>query len=265
MIGLGDFRRLLVVSCAAVAFALCLTSAAAAHTWDIWVTPTVLSRGQDVTIHTSSSNRRCSLLLRIGRHNLRTRFHKKVTYTLGTGAALGKAHVKVTCGDYYATDTFLVTPSLQSTAAPPAPAPTPAPAPWTVANVCSFNPGLGPVHTGVSNGMPWAAWLDGSGAIDLLAWSTNGDNAVDDAAVIQNNQIAYIASCNQTRWLNVAVIEAQKAASLSTPASQAALEELDNVASEIGALNPVTPDGPGCAGPFAIDGGTCYVEPVDPY
>lgn len=119
--------------------------------------------------------------------------------------------------------------------------------------------------TGVSNGIPFAYWSYDNRLIQVLAWSTNGDTSVDAAAIVTNGQISFVAQCNEVDWINVAVVEyEQQNTYLSNPANEPYIQELDDTASAIGAINPVTPDGPGCSGPFAFDGGTCTVQTVPP-
>jgi hypothetical protein len=229
------------------------------------VAPATVAPGAHITVTTTSSARVCSLTIRIAGVNYRFRLHRNGdNVRISRRAPLGVGSVNVRCGQLVAATTFtialpaaLTAPSSAPANAPvttrTAPPPAPAATPWTVYNVCHFNPGLGPVTTGNGNGIPYAFWRN-------IAWSTDGNSTVDAAAVLDGSQITYLAICSQQNWIVVGVAEQQAQTNPTSPAAQQTTTELDNLASQLGAINPTTPDGPGCAGASGIYGGSCQVQ-----
>jgi hypothetical protein len=88
----------------------------------------------------------------------------------------------------------------------PKPPAVPTTTPLTVANVCSFNPGLGtpiPWHTqGGISGVAWDSNHDGNA--DLVAVNYQGDSTVDAVWAETNGAITWIARCypHETLWIN---------------------------------------------------------------
>jgi hypothetical protein len=92
-----------------------------------------------------------------------------------------------------------------------------APTPLTVANVCGINPGIGRAQytNDDAYGYPAVYWVNSNNQITVLAYSDNGDTAVDVAAVLQpqpngEDPIAFIAECSWSQWINVAELEQQE-------------------------------------------------------
>jgi hypothetical protein len=89
-------------------------------------------------------------------------------------------------------------------------------APNTVANFCSFNPGLGRVYVGQSQGTDYAGWRIGNTRqFNYLAIDTNGDSHVDAVvyAPFVNNQweIVDLGLCggpSRDRWMSPASVAA---------------------------------------------------------
>jgi hypothetical protein len=120
------------------------------------------------------------------------------------------------------------------------PVPAPTPTPLTVANVCSFNPGLGHVYfqTAAENlqiggpGWPVAYWLNSKGELIFLAAATEGGTAVTVAIIPiapNSGTPAYAARCEWANWLTVAEYQQQlEQANLTTyvPGSQVWWQEL---------------------------------------
>jgi hypothetical protein len=247
-----------------VALGLVVASSAEAGTLTLRATPKAVAAGGVVTIR-SNSGHVCTLTMSAGGDRFRWQLHTRgLRVTIAQGTPAGSARLTARCRHREVRTTFTITAPVSTPTPPVTPTPTPvaAPTPLTVANVCALNPGLGAVTTGNSNGTPYAYWTNAAGAIDIIAYSNNGDAAVDVAAVIDGNQVTYIAYCTQANWTNVAAVEQQAHADPTAPGAQQALLDLDNDAAAIGAINPITPDGPGCAGASAINGGLCEVEPA---
>jgi hypothetical protein len=150
--------------------------------------------------------------------------------------------------------------------APPAPVAPPAPTPRTVYNVCHANPGLGHAFYGsVADGFPDPTiyWLyKATGDIAFAAVSTDGDpegrvNVAGYWNLGNTGTPDYLALCTWAEWISVPTWNADHPASAPITSTTTAMD------------NPIfedfTPDGPGCAGPEAIDGsGLCTVQPDDP-
>jgi hypothetical protein len=247
-----------------IALGLVATSTAEAGSLTLRARPKAVAVGGVVTIR-SNSGHVCTLTMRAASRVYRWRLHTNgLRVTIPQGTPAGTARLTARCGRREVLTALTITAPVSTPTATPTPtaAPTPAATPLTVANVCALNPGLGPVTKGASNGIPYAYWTNAAGAIDILTYSNNGDAAVDVAAVIDGNRITYIAYCTQSTWTDVAALEQQARADPTAPGAQQALLDLDNDASAIGAINPITPDGPGCAGASAIAGGLCAVVPA---
>ncbi|MEO8687411.1 MAG: hypothetical protein ABI611_04225 [Solirubrobacteraceae bacterium] len=122
----------------------------------------------------------------------------------------------------------------------------------TVANVCHLNPGLGQTHFVTSGGMAAAYWTYDTGAVRLLTYSDDGDTAVDAAGAFgSDGTLSSVARCDWSVWVAVPP-QAQTGSSTSIAGA------VDFIWSAGRYIDPITPDGAGCAGAWGIDGGTCY-------
>jgi hypothetical protein len=161
----------------------------------------------------------------------------------------------------------------------PAPAPT-APrvqavsTPVTVANVCSFNRGLGQVHLGtVAEGfpVPTAYWWNTNNQATLYAFATDSGSSTVNLVVIPTvpggGTPAWVARCGWPAWISFA--EWQQRTQLSTPAALSAITtqdfstainlQNDTIAGEIGAINPIS-NQPEVGSVVPCYSGECVVE-----
>jgi hypothetical protein len=143
----------------------------------------------------------------------------------------------------------------------------------TVANVCSFNPGLGQVHLGrVSEGwpVPTAYWLNPASEVTLFAFATEGTpvvNLVVIPTVAGGGTPAWVARCGWPNWISFAEWQQRSqlspAAALSAIASQdfntAINLQNDTLAGEIGAINPIS-NTPEVGSVVSCSSGECVVE-----
>jgi hypothetical protein len=143
----------------------------------------------------------------------------------------------------------------------------------TVANVCSFNPGLGQVHLGtVAEGfsVPTAYWWNAKNEAALFAFATEGTptvNLVVIPTVAGGGTPAWVARCGWPNWISFA--EWQQRTQLSPSAALSAINtqdynaainyENDTLASEIGAINPISNE-PEVGSVVPCYAGECVVE-----
>lgn len=141
--------------------------------------------------------------------------------------------------------------------APPAPAaqttpPAPTQTPTTVANVCHLDPGLGQAHFVTVGGMATAYWTYDTGAVRMLTYSDDGDTAVDAAGALSpDGTVTYVARCDWSVWVSAPPLA-------QTGSSTSITGLVDFIWSAGHYFDPITPDGPGCAGAGGIYGGSCY-------
>jgi hypothetical protein len=124
----------------------------------------------------------------------------------------------------------------------------------TVYRVCHLSSRLGRVHYTNVNNQPTAYWTYGNGSLHLIAFSNDGDTAVDVAGVVRRDgSLADVAGCGSSKWIRVG--------RPSSSGGQNFAGENAVISLGFGYISPITPDGPGCAGPWAIDGSSGVCTP----
>ena len=105
-------------------------------------------------------------------------------------------------------------------------------------------------------------WYNSAGAIHIIAVSTTGAPNVDAAGVLNGDQIAYVAFCDQQDWINVAEAEQAQAADPTSPGVQEADSEVINFDESLDSLDSgeIIPNEPGCSISGPSGPGTLCVE-----
>jgi hypothetical protein len=118
--------------------------------------------------------------------------------------------------------------------------------PLTVHNVCQLNRGLGAIHYTTIENEPVAYWDNNhDGIVDFLAYSDDGDTAVDAAGIANSSGgVADVALCTQRSWTPAANLETGTSGSSSSSSVgwTPGMSELTCVASDLYGINPIGDD-----------------------
>lgn len=110
----------------------------------------------------------------------------------------------------------------------------PAVGPKTLPDVCALSPSVGTMTTGSVHGVDYAYWVNTAGAIDIMAFSIDGNSSVDAAAIVDDGRVVDVGLCSRGYWTTVAGAQRQAA---YDPGALATYELLNDTAAKIAGLN----------------------------